>query len=248
MRKQISIIIATYNAGKTLKGCIESIIQQKRDDTELIIIDGYSTDNTLEIIKSFQDQIDYSLSEPDRGIYDAWNKGIMASNGKWIMFLGADDKLMPNAINDYLSIISNTEDIDSYDYICAQNNYVRFDGSFIKKIGKEPSWNNMRFYMAAAHVASLHNKKRLFEETGLYDKRYSICADYELLLRKREKLKYIFLQGHIMANMHEGGMSMSSRALFQTYQIRKEHHTLHSIINLAILIKSLLFYKFYNYT
>ena len=248
MSTRISIIIATYNAGKTLGQCLESIIPQKGEEIELIIIDGNSTDNTLSIIKQYQEHIDYYISELDKGIYDAWNKGIIASSANWIMFLGADDELKPGALNDYINYISGTEDIDSFDYICAQNEYVRFDGSFIKIIGKEPSWKNMRYYMAAAHVASLHNRKKLFDEVGLYNTQYSICADYELLLRKRDVLKYRFLPGHIMAKMREGGKSMSSRALFQTFQIRKEHHTLTGIINLVTLLKSLLFYKFYNYT
>ena len=72
---------------------------QKTSDCELIIIDGDSSDSTLEIIKSFGDEIDVLISEPDNGIYDAWNKGINVSQGKWIMFLGADDQLFPNALS-----------------------------------------------------------------------------------------------------------------------------------------------------
>lgn len=248
MSKQISIIIATYNAGKTLKQCLESIIPQKGNDIELIIIDGNSTDDTLQIIEQYQSFIDYTISESDKGIYDAWNKGILASSAKWIMFIGADDELKPGALDDYCNYISNIRESEAYDYICAQDNYVRFDGSLIKIIGREPSWENMRYYMAAAHVASLHNKEKLFNEVGLYNTDYSICADYELLLRKKDKLKYKFLQGHIIANMREGGMSMSTRAIFQTYQIRKKHQTINGLINFLILLKSLLFYKFYNYT
>lgn len=245
--KLITIIIATFNAGKTLNQCLKSIICQKSNDIELIIIDGGSTDNTKDIIQSHHEYIDYFVSEPDNGVYDAWNKGIMVSTGKWIMFIGSDDKLLSNSLNDYRNYILKTDNPCSYDYICAQNNYVRLDGSFIKRIGKEPSWNNMRYYMAASHVASLHNRK-LFDEVGFYDIEYSICGDYELLLRKRDKLKYIYLHGHVFADMCEGGISMSSRAVFQTYIIRKKHHTINEIINLAILIKSLLLYKFYNLT
>ena len=77
MRKLISIIIATYNAGSTLESCLKSIIAQKNDLIELLIIDGKSSDNTLKIVNAYRNQIDIFISEKDKGIYDAWNKGIV---------------------------------------------------------------------------------------------------------------------------------------------------------------------------
>lgn len=247
MSKLISVIIATYNAGKTLNRCLNSISNQLNDNCELLIIDGGSKDNTLDIIKSYGNKVTYTVSEPDKGIYDAWNKGIKQATGDWLMFVGADDELLPGSINTYLNCIINTTVIDAYDYICAQNDYVDSNGRFLKKIGKEPSWRNMRKYMAAAHVGSLHNKKNLFEQVGLYDLNYHICADYELLLRKRNHLSYKFITGETIARMQEGGMSMTSAALIETYKIRRMHKTLPSILNIMILIKSMLAYRLYKY-
>ena len=93
MKKIISIIIATYNAEKTLKRCLNSIVSQKKDQLELLIIDGCSTDRTMDIVREFAESIDVIVSEVDKGIYDAWNKGIRLATGEWIMFLGADDYL-----------------------------------------------------------------------------------------------------------------------------------------------------------
>ena len=155
----ISIIIATYNASKTLKTCLDSIVPQLCSGTELIIVDGGSKDNTNDIIKSYGDKVSVHISEPDKGIYDAWNKGVALSHGEWVMFIGADDILLPNAVETYLNVIKNTANIDSYDYICAHNEYVDFEGKLLKIMGNEPRWSNMRRGMAAAHVASLHNKK-----------------------------------------------------------------------------------------
>ncbi|MBP9970812.1 MAG: glycosyltransferase, partial [Paludibacteraceae bacterium] len=99
---KISIIIATYNASKTLNRCLDSIVSQKNSEVELIIIDGGSTDETLSVINSYSSDIDYVLSEKDNGLYDAWNKGIKAAKGDWIMFLGADDQLLSNALEKYI--------------------------------------------------------------------------------------------------------------------------------------------------
>ncbi len=247
MSKLISVIIATYNAGKTLNRCLNSISNQLNDNCELLIIDGGSRDNTLDIIKSYGNKVAYTVSEPDKGIYDAWNKGIKQATGDWLMFVGADDELLPGSINAYLNFIIKTTAIDAYDYICAQNDYVDSNGRFLKKIGKAPSWRNMRKYMAAAHVGSLHNKRNLFEQVGLYDLNYHICADYELLLRKRNHLSYKFIEGETIARMQEGGMSMTSAALIETFKIRRKHKTLPSVLNVMILIKSMLAYRFYKY-
>lgn len=246
MEKKISIIVATYNAAKTLENCLDSITQQISEDCELIIVDGGSTDGTIDIINNYHQYVAHTISEPDKGIYDAWNKGINKAKGKWIMFVGADDELLPNALGKYLSVINETSEIEKYDYICAQNDYVSQKGVSIKKIGKEPTWENMKKYMAAAHVGSLHSKK-LFDEVALYNLDYHICADYELLLRKGTKLRYLFLEGVTIARMQEGGMSMSSAAVIETFKIRRAHKTISSISNYMILFKSLLAYKFYNY-
>lgn len=241
----ITIIIATYNAEKTLRRCLESIIPQLTDKCELILIDGNSKDGTKEIIKAFEDKISYTISEPDEGIYDAWNKGIRVAKGKWIAFIGADDFLLPNAINLYLDILSTTPNIDEYDYICAHNEYVDKKNRILKILGAEPKWSSMRRMMVAAHVASLHSKKNLFETIGYYDyENYHICADYELLMRKREKLKFLMLPFHI-AVMNFGGMSFSLKAIKESYRIRACHHSLPIFMNELQYIYDWFAYKFF---
>jgi glycosyltransferase involved in cell wall biosynthesis len=88
---KISIIVATYNAGNALKKTLESISSQKYDNMEIVVIDGGSKDNTLEIVQEFNEKIAYFISEKDKGIPDAYNKGILAATGDWIYFLNADD-------------------------------------------------------------------------------------------------------------------------------------------------------------
>lgn len=90
---KISIITATYNSGATLRQAIESVVKQTYENIEYIIIDGGSSDDTIDVIKEYSDRISYWISEPDNGIYDAFNKGIRIATGDYIYFLGSDDAL-----------------------------------------------------------------------------------------------------------------------------------------------------------
>lgn len=243
--KLISIIIATYNAVETIERCLDSIVPQITSECELIIIDGLSKDDTIEKIKHYQDKISFWSSEPDKGIYDAWNKGINVASGQWVAFIGADDVLLPGAIQSYLDVIKSTPNIDSYDYICAHNEYVDVEGNFLKLIGDEPKWSSMRKCMVAAHVASLHNKKNLFDTVGLYDyEHFKICADYELLMRKRDSLRYLIIPAHI-ARMKTGGMSFSTKAIKETYQIRKKHKSVSKLYNIFLYFWGLFAFDFF---
>lgn len=245
MEIQISIIIATFNAAETLKECLDSIVRQLTPECELIVIDGGSKDATSQIIHSYGDKIAYTISEKDNGIYDAWNKGVKVARGQWVAFIGADDLLLPNALNEYLMLLHSEKSIDTYDYICAHVEYIDYEGKLLKVLGKEPRWSEMRKRMAPAHVASLHNKKNLFDTIGLYDyDHFHICSDYELLLRKRDKLKYLMIPAHI-AQMKVGGMSFTTKAIKETYEIRKRHHSVSPMTNLILLASDLFFHKFF---
>lgn len=92
---KVSIIIATYNAGKELEACIASIAAQPTDQLELIIMDGGSTDETLHILQAQQHSWLHWQTGPDKGIYDALNKGAALAKGAWVYFMGADDRLQP---------------------------------------------------------------------------------------------------------------------------------------------------------
>jgi len=244
MKKNISIVIATFNAAKTLKKCLDSIIPQLTDEIELILVDGGSKDSTNEIIDSYGDKIAVHVSEPDKGIYDAWNKGVKLAHGQWVAFVGADDVLLPSALNKYLDAIRNTLDIENYDYICAYNEYADEKGNVLNILGGAPEWPIYRKRMNAAHVASLHNKKNLFEMLGGYDLSFKICADYELLLRKKDKLKYLFIPERI-ARMQIGGMSFSTRAIKETYRIRQKHRSVNALENALLFVRDWLGFKYY---
>lgn len=94
----ISIIIPTYNCENTFTIALKSVLSQDLEEKEIIIVDGGSSDGTLDLLNKYDQQIDYWISEPDNGIYDALNKGIDLANGEWLYFLGSDDKLYDNHV------------------------------------------------------------------------------------------------------------------------------------------------------
>jgi len=207
----ISIITATYNAGLTLQSLVESVILAKQHfRVEFIIIDGKSNDDTLEIIRSNKVNIDYWISEPDLGIYDAWNKGIKMATGNWIMFLGADDALLPDALSNYYSFLDSIDHKD-LDLVSSKMRMIDKNGNVIRIKGWSWEWPLFLKEVTIAHPGALHSKK-LFDKYGLFNINYKITGDYELLLRPRHLLKSAFMDV-ITVNMSEGGASDSVAAM-----------------------------------
>lgn len=213
--KQISIIIATYNASKYLQFCLKSILIQKSTDIELILIDGGSTDETINIIKENQSIIDYWVSEPDFGIYDAWNKGIKRAKGEWVMFLGADDELLPKALDQYKKFLYKSKS-EEYDLISSQIQVIDKNGNKIRKIGFPYQWPEFLKNMLIAHPGALHSKK-LFERIGNFNIKYKIVGDYEFLLRAGKELNAGFLE-EVTVLMREGGASDSTKAIWEAHR------------------------------
>lgn len=216
----ISIIIATWNAAKTLNRCLDSIVPQLTEETELILVDGGSTDRTNEIIKSYGDKIAMHVTELDRGIYDAWNKGVRAAHGEWVMFVGADDRLLPASIRHYLTFIK--QQTEPKDLISSKRMMVTLNNKEMYAVGSLWSWPSCLKGMPISHPGALHSK-HLFEEVGLYDISYKIAADYELLLRKGAHLKTAFLD-EVTILVSEGGVSDSYEAISEYFRVLRNLH------------------------
>lgn len=213
---KITIIVAVYKGAKTLQQCIDSIANQLYLNKELIIIDGGSDDGTTELLKNNNDNISYWVSEPDSGIYEAWNKGLKRASGDWVCFLGADDVFLSGALQAYVDFILQHQS-KQLDYVSSRVNLIGGD-NLIRTIGKPWIWPDFGRYMSVAHVGSMHNKV-LFEKYGVYDTTYKICADYELLLRPGNKLNAGFLNEPTV-NMSIGGASDGAAALDETMRAK----------------------------
>jgi glycosyltransferase involved in cell wall biosynthesis len=190
----ITVITVVFNGVQTLESTILSVINQSYKNIEYVIVDGGSTDGTIDIIKKYQQNISFWVSEPDNGIYDAMNKAVEKSSGDWIYFLGADD-LMFNCIHE---IVPNFE-----------SETLMYGDVIFKKIKKRlyGKFNSFKFI--------IHNlpHQALFYPRGVFDKykyedKYIYLADYYLNLLcwndKCFKLKYMPI---IIAEYNDLGMS-----------------------------------------
>ncbi len=205
----ITIITAVYNGGRYLEETIQSVIGQTYSNIEYIIIDGGSKDNTVDIIHKYNSQLHYWISEKDKGVYDAWNKGIAKAGGDWIVFLGADDILASNTIieecvNDLAQAIKN-----GIRYVYGKINLLSFKGDkLLTTIGKPwPASKKKVFqYMSVTHCGAFHHKT-LFSDYGSFNTDFKIAGDYEFTLREFSRGKEALFIDRVIAIMRIGGLS-----------------------------------------
>ena len=220
----VSIIIASFNDASRLQVAINSVLSQKVPNLELIVIDGASTDGTIPLLQSYGNCIAFWSSEPDEGIYDAWNKGIALATGDWIGFIGADDCFRPHAIATYQDILSNSSGLD---YISSRI-CLCYGNSSNRLIGQPWSWPKFRHFMNVAHVGSLHHRN-LFDKYGTFNPKLRICGDYEFLLRAGGTLRAAFVDD-VLLDMASGGVSESSPlSIFESYQVKRSTQSVSTI-------------------
>lgn len=179
---KFSAVMASYNGAATLRRSIESLRRQTYPAKELIVVDGGSTDETMEIVKSYGDLVSYAISEPDRGILDAWNKGLKHVTGDWIHFLGADDYYYDDMVfENMVEHFADHQHESKLIYGTIQR--VNRNGEFVEWHGQP--WNPERFRqvgMCIPHTAAFHHRS-LFEEYGDLEPDRPIGLVYEYLLR-----------------------------------------------------------------
>lgn len=219
----ISIIVATYNSAKTLTRCLDSIVTQLGNDCELLVIDGGSKDGTLEIINKYRDKIAYTISEHDYGVYDAWNKAIVKTRGKWLTFIGSDDEMISDTIEKYKEFFK--ENGEDYDLISGKLHFLSKNGMLIRDAGEPYSWTKLvNRKLNLAHPGMLHNR-RCFEKYGLFDIQYKVCGDSDFLQRLGKDVKTGYID-EFLVNMTEGGLSDSFELLREGYLIRYRNHSI----------------------
>lgn len=216
----ISVVTASFNSAATIERTIRSVISQGFRDFEYIVVDGASSDGTVDLLQGFGEQIDYWRSEPDAGIYDAWNKGLRLARGRWIAFLGADDEYLPDALAKYARLVAGHGD-GALQYVSSRVELAR-DGRRFRTVGKAWQWPKFSRYMCVSHVGSLHHRT-LFEQYGEFDPAYRISGDYELLLRARGNLRAAFLP-LATAQMAYGGVSTAEpiATLLETTRAKRD--------------------------
>lgn len=212
----VSIITAVYNGEKYLEETIQSVINQTYDNIEYIIIDGGSTDGTLDIIKKYEDKIDYWVSEKDKGISDAFNKGVKIANGDYINFQGDGDGFVSSdALEKVFEDINPTEDI----FISARIKRVDVDGYelFVSKYIDNFNPKTLLFRMSMPHQG-LFTHRNYFKKYGLFDVNNTFCMDYEHLLRSYNNFPKVVTKDIIVAKWRADGLGNG-----RTLEIFKEY-------------------------
>lgn len=204
---KISLITVTFNSAKFLPFCIQSVLAQTYKNIEHIIIDGSSTDNTVQIIKQYDNHITKWISEPDKGMYDAINKGINLATGDIIGILNSDDML---ADKDVLANIAQTFVEQNVDSVYGDLEYVDQENTNrVFRVWKGKKYNRNLFKMGwmPGHP-TFYVKKSLLLEHGLYENHYYTAADYEFMARYlyKHQISSFYLQKMIV-KMRTGGAS-----------------------------------------
>jgi glycosyltransferase involved in cell wall biosynthesis len=213
MQPLISVIIATYNAEAFLAEALESVLAQTYRNFELIVIDGGSRDGTLAILNRYRPHLAYVVSEPDRGVYDAWNKGLAVAKGEWITFLGSDDSFLPDAFASYVRFLEASP--ERFDLVSSKGWLLkRQSDEVLGRVGFAWEWKGFQRRMTIAHPGAFHHRG-LFQQYGGFDVQYRIAADFELLLRSGKNLRAGFIDAFTV-RIRQGGMS-------DTLQVRPEH-------------------------
>ena len=175
---KLSIITINLNNAVGLEKTIKSVVSQTFKDFEYIVIDGGSTDGSVEIIKKHKDKITYWISEPDTGIYNAMNKGILKAKGKYCQFLNSGDCLASNdVLEKMLSIIPSCGIIFG--------NMIKLMPNGRKFIDRGPAKNDITmliFYRGTLNHSAAYIKRELFEKYGLYDEELKIVSDWKFYL------------------------------------------------------------------
>lgn len=211
----MSVITVVRNGAATISQTLDSVRAQCQADFEHVIIDGASSDGTLDIIKAYQgDQLRW-VSESDSGIYDAMNKGVAIARGEWLLFLGADDVLAdPNVLAD----IFRQRDLLEYNLVCGRSSYQN-GRECIPRL----DWHTLIFN--TVHHQAVFYRKRLFDDFR-YRLDIPVVADYEMnFLAYRQRWPVLFLERDVAVSGNYGVSYTSSQlsGQFDAYRIRRRY-------------------------
>lgn len=206
----ISVVTVSYNAVSTIEETILSVINQTYDNIEYIIIDGGSTDGTVDVIKKYEHRIAYWVSEPDKGIYDAMNKGIDRARGEWVNFMNADDWFY--SLHIVKSVVSLR--YDKYDVVYGCVNFLYNGYSKVIVPRQTPSKNNP---MPFNHQSAFVRRRLLLEKH--FDISFKFAADYNFFCKILPIANYCFYK-EVIASYSLHGVSSSNGILVNLERIK----------------------------
>lgn len=211
--ERVSIITVCYNSKRYLEQTIQSVISQTYPNIEYILVDGASTDGTLEVIQhyaSIHPEYIHYVSESDAGIYDAMNKGIRLATGELIGIINSDDWYEYDTVE---TVVKAYRQHGPAVYHGIQRKHK--NGVEIELL--RTSANQLNRQMIEHSTCFV--PKAIYEEYGLFDEAYRYVGDYELMLRLRQNNVPFVPLDYVLANFREGGVSQSSKAIWENYQL-----------------------------
>ncbi|CAL1519211.1 glycosyltransferase family 2 protein [Chitinophaga sp. MM2321] len=208
----VSIITVCYNAGRFIESTIQSVLAQTYPHIEYIIIDGASKDNTLEVVAQYRSHIATVVSEKDKGLYDAMNKGMQLATGEYLLFLNADDTLTNNNVIE--KMLSACTDADVY---YGEAMFIDENGAELglrsvqtpHQVPEQLTWKSLKHGMVVSHQAYIIRRTL----SPLYDLQYKVCADIDWMIRSLKASRKICNTHLVVAKFRVGGTSKQRQQL-----------------------------------
>jgi len=217
--------MATWNCCSQLEQFLQSLTKQSWTDWELLLLDNASEDGTAELVADFQasllDGVQKVIwsSQPDSGIYEAWNRGLTLARGEYLCFVGADDTFVQQ---DSLRMIAELSSTNA-ELITGRNDYYNKHGRFLRSWGYDWRWGRMRQSMNIAHPGMLISRQ-LFITLGVYDQSFCICGDYEWLLRLPRHLRTVHTSDSILKIIQAGvSHTRITKVYAETYRAQSRY-------------------------
>lgn len=215
----VSIITVTYNSERTIERTILSVLNQTYFNIEYIIVDGKSQDKTIDIVRKYRSEFGNRLtiiSEEDKGIYDAMNKGIAKARGEIIGIINSDDWYESNAVEKVVEALINNNNLEGV-YFGYQRLVTDSEKEILISRSSETNLKNKMIEHSTCFVS-----KKIYNKQGLFDLRFKYSADYDLMLRLYEKNIPFIKVDNLISNFTVGGASSTSSAALETIKLKKD--------------------------
>ena len=222
---KISVVTVVYNSAALIENTVKSIINQSYSHIEYIVVDGGSTDGTIDILNRYKKNISTLISEPDRGIYDAMNKGISLASGDFVVFINSGDKF---SSPDILEKIFSNPDAAQADVIYGDTDITDSDGNIIHSRRHRPpetlDWKSFKRGMLVCHQSFIARRNLI----DSYDLTYRYAADFDWCIRILKKSKSVHNSRLVISLFLEGGQTRKTivPGLKERFRIMRHHYGL----------------------
>lgn len=223
----VSVVTTVYNRQSLIEKAMCSVLTQSYNNLEYIIVDGGSSDGTLDVIRKYDDVIDYIVSEPDSGLYEGMNKGLQLAQGDFIIILNSDDWYEPDCLKKLVDAALR----ENLELACALATEIDITGRFLRKIPMVPFRDNVRLRMPLRHETMLISR-HLYNRVGLYDQTYKIIGDLKLTQKMYDEVNgfmqlndnvMFFRKNGVASELNEAFINERLRLILENFPFLLKH-------------------------